>query len=95
MIESKIVLGCEAKDKITGFSGLVVAKIEYLFGCTQWGISPKVLIEGKIGDTIYFDEGRIDVIGKGISKEEVKGEKPGGLNSRELPKKNTIISVRR
>ena len=34
-------LGKKAKDKITGFEGIIVGKIIYLFGCNQYGIAPK------------------------------------------------------
>jgi len=80
-----IELGREAKDVITGFSGIIIAKAEYLFGCTQYGIAPKS-IDGKIRDTEWFDEGRVIKIGKGISPVTVKSEEgPGGIN-RDCPK---------
>lgn len=80
-------LGAEAKDKISGFEGIIVGRIEYLFGCAQYGISPKVTEAGKPpGDTIYFDEGRIEVTGLGIKPEDVQSEKPGGVN-RDAPRR--------
>ena len=77
-------LGKEAKDKVTGFQGIIIGKCNYLFGCNQYGISPKCK-DGKIGETAWFDEGRIQILGPGISPEEVKVEKNGGLN-RDCPK---------
>lgn len=70
------MMGKEAKDKVTNFSGIIVTKLESLFGCTQYGIAPKI-IDNKRGDTDYFDEGRIEIIGNGIRPEEVKGSHPG------------------
>jgi len=72
-------LGKHAKDKVTGFSGIIIGKITYLFGCTQYGIAP-ASTEGKVNDTYWFDEGRVEILGKGVSKEEVVVEKPGGVN---------------
>lgn len=78
------LLGKEAKDKVTDFSGIIVSKVEYLFGCNQYGIAPKS-VDGKIGETYYFDEGRIEITGNGIAPEEVRVEKNGGIN-RDCPK---------
>ena len=77
-------LGKKAKDKVTGFEGIVISKITYLFGCAQYGIAPEVR-DGKIGDTNYFDDGRIEITGAGITPEEVQAEKPGGVN-RDCPR---------
>lgn len=79
-----IKLGQKAKDKITGFEGIIVARIEYLFGCDQYGVSPEAK-DGKVNDTLYFDEGRIEITGKGILPEEVRVEKKGGVN-RDCPR---------
>lgn len=76
---SKIKLGQKAIDKITGFEGIVVSHVEYLFGCDQYGLAPKS-VDGKGTETGYFDEGRIEVTGPGIAPEEVKAEKNGGIN---------------
>lgn len=74
-----IELGKKARDKVTGFEGILTSKVMYLYGCTQYGIAPPAK-DGKIEDARYFDEGRIEIVGKGILPEEVKGEKPGGPN---------------
>jgi hypothetical protein len=77
-------LGKQARDKITGFEGIIIGKIHFLFGCDQYGIAPKVT-DGKVNDTNWFDEGRVEIIGQGIAPEEVKAEKNGGIN-RDCPK---------
>lgn len=72
-------LGKQAKDKITGFEGILVGRAEHLFGCSTYGIAPQMYDKekGKRGDTEWFDEGRIQIIGEGIAAEEVKADKPG------------------
>lgn len=65
-------LGKEAKDKVTGFEGIIVTKLICLFGCAQYGITPKVTADNKKLDTLYFDEGRIEIIGQGIKPEDVQ-----------------------
>ena len=74
-------LGKKAKDKVTGLNGIIVGKISYLFGCDQYGIAPPAS-EGKVNDTYWFDEGRVDILGDGVTPEEVRVEKPGGMDGR-------------
>lgn len=81
-------LGKKGKDKITGFEGIIISKINYLFGCSQYGITPQVKEgEMKRSDTEYFDEGRIEIIGEGIAPASVKVEKNGADFNRDSPRK--------
>jgi len=77
-------LGKKAKDKITGFKGIMTAKCIYLYGCTQYCLNPEVNKEGKRQEPEWFDEGRIEIIGKGIAPDEVKSDK-NGCETREHP----------
>jgi len=70
-------LGKLGRDKVTGFEGIIVAKGIHLFGCTTYALAPKAK-DGEIKDSHWFDEGRIEITGEGITAEEVKAEKPGG-----------------
>lgn len=36
-----IELGSTVQDRISGLTGVVTARVEYLTGCTQYGITPK------------------------------------------------------
>lgn len=80
---NEIKLGKQAKDKITNFEGIIIAKCEYLFGCNQWGLAPQVFDKekGKPGETQWFDEGRIEIIGEGITAKEVSVKDPGRCKS--------------
>jgi len=80
-----IELGQEAKDKITGFKGVITSRLTFLYGCDQYGISPKANEAGEIKLTEYFDEGRLEITGRGILPEEVQVEKNGGT-SRDVPR---------
>ena len=79
-----IKLGQKAKDKITEFEGIITGHVEYLYGCDQYGLTPPA-VNGETKDTQFFDEGRIEVISRGILPEEVTAVKPGGIN-RDCPK---------
>ena len=74
-------LGKEATDKVTGFTGTIIGKCFYLFGCAQYGVVPKVDKDGKAGEAQWFDEGRVEIVGNGILPEDVKSEINGGPQS--------------
>jgi len=74
----EIILGCEAKDKITGFQGIVTGRSTYLYGCDNILLSPKIGKDNSYKEGQWFDLARIRYIGKGILPKEVQGEKPGG-----------------
>jgi hypothetical protein len=77
--------GKSAKDKITGFQGKIVYRMEYMYGCNQYALSPEIDKDGKIRDMEQFDEGRIEIIGEGIKPEDVQAHKRGGIN-RDAPR---------
>jgi len=73
----KLKLGVVARDKATGFEGTVMGHAKYLTGCDQYCLQPKVEKSGELPSSHWFDEGRLEVVKKGIKKEEVKGAKNG------------------
>lgn len=69
-------LGQVAKDKITGFQGVIIGRCEYLTGCTQVLIVPQKLgADGKRQDGEWFDEQRVTPTGKTITLDN--GTTPG------------------
>jgi hypothetical protein len=56
------LLGKKAKDKITGFTGIIVAKTEYLTGCTRYSLQSTELANGKPQDWVGFDEDQLELI---------------------------------
>lgn len=59
-------LGKEAKDIVTGFKGIIVARTQWLTGCPRYAIQPKISKDGKVDDNRTFDENQIEIIGKGV-----------------------------
>jgi hypothetical protein len=55
-----INLGDEVTDKITGFRGVAISRVEYLTGCVQFGLAAKVKADGTIPETVYLDESRLE-----------------------------------
>jgi len=73
-------LGKLGRDKVTGFEGIIIGKVTYLYGCNQYGLAPKSN-NGKVEDSSWFDEGRIEIVGDGVKPAEVQSDKNGGESS--------------
>ena len=70
-------LGKQARDKVTGFKGIITGHAKHLYGCDTYGLTPAVDKDGKVTDAYWFDEGRIEITGEGINPADVKAEKNG------------------
>ncbi len=60
-----IELGAKVTDSMTGFEGVVIARVEYLNGCVSLEVQPESL--GKEGSPLkpeWFDEQRLDAESK-------------------------------
>ena len=74
-----IILGEKVKDKVTGFEGIATSRVEYLNGCIQYGVTPKIKVkENKKPGVEYIDEGQLELVGKGIN---TKKKTTGGFQS--------------
>jgi hypothetical protein len=73
-----IKLGVRAKDKITGFEGIVTGKASYLTGCDQYSLQPEAKADGSdFKEGRWFDVGRLVVVNNGILPEDVQSDKNG------------------
>ena len=71
-----IKLGDKVKDKVTGFTGVATSKVEYLNGCVQFCITPKMKSkDNKMPEGTYIDQQQLEVVGKKVS---VKRKRTGG-----------------
>lgn len=55
--------GCEFEDRITGFKGICTGRAEYISGCTQLLITPKLKEPGESTKAEWFDEQRLKQVG--------------------------------
>ncbi len=78
------LLGKKARDKVTKFEGIITAKISYITGCDQYALTPEAK-DSKIEANQWFDAARVEIIGEGVTVEEVTGDEKGGEN-RDCPK---------
>ena len=51
-----VKLGQTVKDLVSGFKGVVIARTEWLNGCTRICVQPKVNEKGELPDAKDFDE---------------------------------------
>ena len=78
-----IELGDRVKDVVTGFEGIVIGVHEWLHGCTTMTVRPTELHDGKLIDSVSFDEPQLKLKKKAVvpSKmtiEPVKARRTGG-----------------
>jgi hypothetical protein len=84
-------LGDEAKDTVSGFTGVVVAKHIYLQGCVRVSLQPPVDKEGKLPEIQTFDEPLLEVINAEIIQNNIVPEdNPPGGPSKYMPKAKPI-----
>ena len=58
----KIMFGSLVCDKVTGFKGIVIFRIEHMHNCVRYGVQPVVNEEGQLPDEKIFDGPNLLVI---------------------------------
>ena len=82
MTKDRIRLGDKAKHAITGFTGIVTARVEYLTGCSQLCLQPQgVTDKGGTFDSLYFDEPYVDLIERGAVPDRTPGRIEGAMSA--------------
>jgi hypothetical protein len=54
-----IQLGARVKDQITGFTGVVTGRVEYITGCHQVLVQPPCKPDGDYVENRWLDEDRV------------------------------------
>lgn len=57
------ILGTTQRDKITGFQGVVTGYCEYISGCNQALLIPKLDEKGAYQESHWFDVQRLERVG--------------------------------
>lgn len=58
----EIKLGHKCKDVVTGFTGIVTARTQYLTGCDRVMLTPEVNKDGKVDESMSFDITSVEFI---------------------------------
>lgn len=69
--------GDEVTEKITGFTGIITGTCFYLTGCNQYLITAKSESANKEPIALWYDEGRIELVGNKFSEKDVVGQENG------------------
>jgi len=56
-----IELGNKVEDKVSGFTGVVTGIVDYITGCRQALVAPRLDKDGKRVDSEWFDVQRLEV----------------------------------
>lgn len=56
----KTILGSRMRDMITGFTGVVTGRAEYISGCAQALVAPAMKPDGSVPASEWFDEQRLE-----------------------------------
>ena len=77
MTDFKFQNGDRVKDTLTGFTGTITGRCDYMTGCRQYSVNPgKVDKDGKVVGSIWLDEGRLILTGG--KKKKIDNGNPGG-----------------
>ncbi len=70
--------GIKARDIVTGFTGTVVGRAEYMTGCEQVLLVPPVGADGKLAEGSWFDVQRVEPIAETPEIKVTNGRRRGG-----------------
>ena len=78
MTNKEIELGDKVRDKITGFTGIAVARTEFINGCIQYNVLPKGDKINKMPEDMSIDEQTLEIVTP--KKKKVRKRDNGGAN---------------
>ncbi len=81
-VKFKYENGDVLRDKVTGFTGVVMVRAEYSTGCIHFGIASNELKNGEPLDWHWFDQSRLELLESSVVQFEI----PEGSTSGPFPK---------
>lgn len=67
--EFKFNLGDEVKDSITGFTGIITLRSQWLNNCNTYGVQPTKLKDGAPQERQHFDEPQLVAVAEKVVEE--------------------------
>ena len=55
-------LNSKVKDVVTGFTGRITCRVQWLYGCNRYGVQSEELKDGKPIDAVFYDEGMLQLL---------------------------------
>ena len=56
------MLGMKVRDVVSGFEGIATGRVEYINGCKQFLITPRVDKDGKYMEAQWVDQQRVEIL---------------------------------
>lgn len=87
----KIELGMQVRDIVSGLTGIVISKAEYLNGCVRFGVEPKGT-KNKVGESEWVDEQQLVIVkadtpARRIVQKRIGGPRPAPRREKTPPKR--------
>jgi hypothetical protein len=60
--EFKHPLGAKVRDMVTGFTGVVVGRTQFVYGCNRYSVQGEELQDAKPTNWQGFDEGQLEML---------------------------------
>lgn len=67
-----VELGDKVKDIVTGYTGIAIARTQWLQGCDRITIQASAKSDGSVPDSLSVDEPQIAIIKRGVAKPKAK-----------------------
>lgn len=80
IIKFEFELGEKLRCKVTGFEGTATGRIQYLNGCVQFLVRPRVNEKGEFPDGQWIDYQQLELV-EDEPKVEINQKSVGGENS--------------
>lgn len=61
---TEINLGDQVVDSVSGLKGIATARVDYMNGCIQYGVSAPIGKDGKVPETVFIDHTQLAVLSK-------------------------------
>ena len=74
MKNQEVEIGDKVRDKITGFVGIAVSKMEFFNRCIQFGVVPRVGKDNKEPDEMFIDKNSLEIIKKKVKLRPINKE---------------------
>mgnify|MGYP001612348269 CR=1 FL=1 len=58
----KFDLGTKVKERITGYTGIIIARSQWIYNCNTYGVKSSELKDGKPMEAVFFDEPSLDLV---------------------------------
>ncbi len=75
-----VKLGGKVKDKISGFTGVIISEHRYLNGCVRFSIQPSIDKDGELPKIETFDKPQLELIASDVVESEPEHNRTGGCD---------------